>query len=90
MSGECAFCPAPNVFTNGGFSCQKPYRENEEREAIDDEYDVRAVCDQCVRELVAAWAREYKRRNMPVVTPDPTNSPAGAGTAYVERLAAVA
>lgn len=79
LSSECALCPEKVQFVAGGFSCLYPFKGAKG-----------VVCAECTRQLSMAWAREYKRRNFPVFTPTPTNSPAGAGTARVEALEAVA
>ena len=49
------------------------------------------ICQSCSRLATAAWARECRRKDViKNPPPSPTNSPAGAGTAYVEELKAVA
>lgn len=79
LSGECALCPEKVEFSNGGFTALPPF-----------EGAKGVVCVACTQKLTMVWAREYKRRNFPRFTPTPTNSPAGAGTARVELLQAVA
>lgn len=80
MTGECALCPTKTEFSRGiGWNALPPFKGAKG-----------SVCQSCVQLLTIAWAKEYKRRNIPPVNPTPTSPPAGAGTAYVEQLASVA
>ncbi len=78
MSSTCALCDEPNEFKDGGYTCMRPFSDS-----------TGSVCIECTRGLTIAWAVEFKRKNLPFFSPDPTSPPAGSGTAYVEQLQAV-
>ncbi len=94
MSNCCA-CGKSNGFTDGGWVNINPthilqYVNVDAEEELIPKLDW-FICQECATLSTAAWAREDRRKNQEKKPPpNPTNSPTGAGTAYVEALEKVA
>jgi hypothetical protein len=95
VNSNCCACGKPNGFEEHGWIniCPTAILQfaNEDTDEPLLEEKTWLICQVCTRYSVAAWAREDRRKNIiKNPPPTPTNSPAGAGTVYEERLAAVA
>jgi len=95
MSSNCCACGKSNGFEDHGWINISPTKilqyvnEDAGEELIQEQNWF--ICQDCARLSTAAWAREDRRKNViKNPPPKPTNSPAGAGTALVELLQAVA
>lgn len=95
MTSNCCACGKSNGFEDGGWININPthilqFVNEDSGEELIKEHNW-FICQTCAAWSTAAWARECRRKNQEKNPPPaPTNSPTGAGTAYVERLEAVA
>jgi hypothetical protein len=95
MSSNCCACGKPNGFEDHGWINISPTsilqfaNEDESQPVIEEKPWF--ICQVCAKYSTAAWAREDRRKNViKNPPPTPTNSPVGAGTAFVEALQSVA
>ncbi len=95
MSSNCCGCGKSNGFEDHGWININPTNilqfANEDAGYVFVPIQNWFICQTCTTFATAAWAREVRRKNViKNPPPEPTNSPAGAGTAFMELLEEVA